>query len=146
MSMSRKSCLSFALLSVSGRKPLLRSTRNLRTIFLSSICHSSSMDFVLRGINNLCQVGLTGAQTCQGRELNNPGSFAPPSTWEELKLALLDVLMPANSIEECAIKLATFIRKRARLYPPLHSASERSCPDLSRLSNATPKVVRPGLR
>ena len=30
-----------------------------------------------------------------------------PSTWEELKLALLDILMPANSVEECAIKSAT---------------------------------------
>ena len=40
--------------------------------------------------------------------MSNPGSFAPPSTWEELKLALLDILMPSNSVEECAIKLATF--------------------------------------
>ena len=36
--------------------------------------------------------------------INNAGSFAPPSTWEELKLALLDILMPANSVEECATK------------------------------------------
>ena len=40
--------------------------------------------------------------------ITNPRSFATPSTWEELKLALLDFLMPANSVEECATKLATF--------------------------------------
>ena len=36
--------------------------------------------------------------------ITNPRSFATPSTWEELKLALLDILMPANSVEECATK------------------------------------------
>ena len=65
------------------------------------------MALVSRCINNLCQVGLTGAQTLSIESVNNPGSFAPPATWEELKLALLDILVPANSVEECAIKLAT---------------------------------------
>ena len=40
--------------------------------------------------------------------VNNLCSFAPPSTWEKLKLALLDILLPANSVEECAITLAIF--------------------------------------
>ena len=39
--------------------------------------------------------------------MSNPGSFAPPFTWEQLQLALLDLLMPSNSVEECAFKLAT---------------------------------------
>ena len=44
------------------------------------------------------------ANAVHAENTNNPGPFAPPSTWEELKLALLDILMPANSVEECAIK------------------------------------------
>jgi len=48
------------------------------------------------------------ANVVNAENINNAGSFAPPSTWEELKLALLDILMPANSVEGCAIKLATF--------------------------------------
>ena len=48
------------------------------------------------------------ANVVNAENINNAGSFAPPSTWEELKLALLDILMPANSVVECAIKLATF--------------------------------------
>ena len=48
------------------------------------------------------------ANVVNAENVNNPGSFPPPSTWEELKLAILDILMPANSVEECAIKLATF--------------------------------------
>ena len=48
------------------------------------------------------------ANVVNAENIINPGSFAPSSTWEELKLALLDFLMPANSVEECAIKLATF--------------------------------------
>ena len=47
------------------------------------------------------------ANVVNAENINNAGSFAPPSTWEELKLALLDILMPANSVEECAIKSAT---------------------------------------
>lgn len=34
--------------------------------------------------------------------------FLPGPTWEELKLAIVDILRPANSVEEYAIKLATF--------------------------------------
>ena len=48
------------------------------------------------------------ANVVNAENISNPSSFAPPSTWEELKLALLDILMPSNSVEECAIKLATF--------------------------------------
>ena len=48
------------------------------------------------------------ANVVNAENVNNPGSFAPPSTWEELKLAILDILMPANSVKGCAIKLATF--------------------------------------
>ena len=39
------------------------------------------------------------ANVVNAENINNAGSFAPPSTWEELKLALLDILMPANSVE-----------------------------------------------
>ena len=46
------------------------------------------------------------ANVVNAENINNAGSFAPPSTWEELKLALLDILMPANSVD--ATKLATF--------------------------------------
>ena len=48
------------------------------------------------------------ANVVNAENMINPGSFVPPFTWEELKLALLDILMPSNSVEECAIKLATF--------------------------------------
>ena len=48
------------------------------------------------------------ASVVNAEDVNSPGSFSPPSTWEELKLAILDILMPANSVEECAIKSATF--------------------------------------
>ena len=48
------------------------------------------------------------ANVVNAENINNVGLFAPPSTWEELKLSLLDILMPANSVEGCAIKLATF--------------------------------------
>ena len=47
------------------------------------------------------------ANVVNAENVNNPGPFAPPSTCE-LKLALLDILMPANSVEECAIERATF--------------------------------------
>ena len=76
------------------------------------------------------------ANVVNAEDVNKPGSFSPPSTWEELKLASLDILMPANSVEECAIKLATFksdkgepvsasaVRFRA-LMPQFESAVER---------------------
>ena len=65
------------------------------------------------------------ANVVNAENINNAGSFAPPSTWEELKLALLDILMPANSVEECAIKSATFQTERRdciRLRTPFPSA------------------------
>ena len=31
--------------------------------------------------------------------VNNPGPFAPPSTWEELKLAILDILQNTSARE-----------------------------------------------
>ena len=37
-----------------------------------------------------------------------PGSHPEPSNWSKLKTALLDCLMPANSVEESALRLATF--------------------------------------
>ena len=40
--------------------------------------------------------------------MSNPGSFAPSSTREELKLALFDTIRPSNLVEECAIKLGNF--------------------------------------
>ena len=36
------------------------------------------------------------------------GSFTAPSTWQEMTRALLDLLMPANSIDECARQIAIF--------------------------------------
>ena len=48
------------------------------------------------------------ANAVNADNINNARSFAPPSTWEELKLALLDILVAAKSVEECAIKLPTF--------------------------------------
>ena len=56
----------------------------------------------------LCQQVMSGrvawsTNIVNGENANNPGSFAPPSTWKGLRLALLDILMPGNSIEECAI-------------------------------------------
>ena len=36
------------------------------------------------------------------------GEFTPPETWAYLSLALLDLLMPSNSVEEWAVKLASF--------------------------------------
>ena len=86
------------------------------------------------------------ANVVNAEDINNTGSFAPPSTWEKLKLALFDIIMPANSVEEYTIKLATFKTERVRLYPPPPSVSERLHSDLSRLLNATPKAVRLELR
>ena len=48
------------------------------------------------------------ANVVNAENANNPGSFPPPSTGRELKLALLDILTPANSVEECAIKISNF--------------------------------------
>ena len=39
------------------------------------------------------------ANVINAENINNAGSFAPPSTWEELKIPLLDILMPANSAQ-----------------------------------------------
>ena len=36
------------------------------------------------------------------------GSFTPPSNWRELSNAVLDLLMPSNSVEECARLQASF--------------------------------------
>ncbi|CAN0053989.1 unnamed protein product, partial [Pylaiella littoralis] len=38
----------------------------------------------------------------------NAGSFTPPSNWKELSNAVLDLMMPSNSVEECALRLASF--------------------------------------
>eukprot|EP00903_Cladosiphon_okamuranus_P021645 g19899.t1 len=43
----------------------------------------------------------------------SPGSHKAPQNWNELKPALLDCLMPANSVEESALRLATFSMDRA---------------------------------
>ena len=40
-----------------------------------------------------------------------PGAFTPPSTWQEMTRALLDLLMPADSIETCASQIASFNQK-----------------------------------
>lgn len=37
---------------------------------------------------------------------NTVGSFSPPESWTQLSSALLDILMPSNSIEKCAPQLA----------------------------------------
>ena len=37
-----------------------------------------------------------------------PGSYPAPTNWSELKTALLDCLMPSNSVEESVLRLATF--------------------------------------
>ena len=46
------------------------------------------------------------ANVVNAENIKNAGSFAPPSTWEKLKLALFDIIMPANSVEECTIKIS----------------------------------------
>eukprot|EP00903_Cladosiphon_okamuranus_P010229 g9688.t1 len=43
----------------------------------------------------------------------SPGSHKAPQNWNEVKTALLDCLMPANSVEESALPLATFSMDRA---------------------------------
>ena len=40
-----------------------------------------------------------------------PGAFTPRSTWQEMTRALLDLLMPANSIDNCARQIASFNQK-----------------------------------
>ena len=47
------------------------------------------------------------ANVVNAENINNLGSVPPQSTWEELELAILDILMPTNRVEECAMKLAT---------------------------------------
>ena len=43
---------------------------------------------------------------------DSPGSHKAPQNWKELKTALLDCLMPANSVEESALRLSTFSMDR----------------------------------
>ena len=46
-------------------------------------------------------------------EPDTPGAFTAPATWQEMTRALLDLLMPANSIDECARQIASFSQKSA---------------------------------
>ena len=39
------------------------------------------------------------------------GALTPPSTWQEMTCALLDLLMPADSIDNCARQIASFNQK-----------------------------------
>lgn len=43
---------------------------------------------------------------------DSPGSHKAPQNWKELKTALLDCLLPANSVEESALRLSTFSMDR----------------------------------
>ena len=44
-----------------------------------------------------------------------PGSSRTPSTWQEMTRAVLDLLMPANSIDECTQQIAAFKQKGQKL-------------------------------
>lgn len=46
-------------------------------------------------------------------EPDTAGSFASPETWQDMTRALLDLLMPANSIDECARQIANFNQRGA---------------------------------
>ena len=46
--------------------------------------------------------------TTASTEPDVPGSHTPPATWQEMTRALLYLLMPANSIDECARQIAAF--------------------------------------
>ena len=78
---------------------------NLAFEHLSLICDDPCLTLYQQLMS--CRIDWS-ANVINAENFNYAGSFAPPSTWEELKLALLDVLMPANSVAECTIKLATF--------------------------------------
>ena len=78
---------------------------NLALEHLSRICDGPCLTLYQQRMSGRID---WSANVVNAENINNAGSFAPPSTWKELELALLDILMPANSVEECAIKLATF--------------------------------------
>lgn len=40
------------------------------------------------------------------------GSFTPPATWKELSDAVIDLMMPGNSVEECALRLASLKKEK----------------------------------
>ena len=50
-------------------------------------------------------------------EPDTPGSFNAPVTLQEMTPALLDLLMPGNSIDTCARQIATFNQKGAETVP-----------------------------
>ena len=79
------------------------------------------------------------ANVANAENMSNPGSFAPPSTWEELKLALLDILMPSNSVEKCAIKLATFKTEKGET---VSASALRFCALMSRFESAVERHAK----
>lgn len=46
-------------------------------------------------------------------ESDTPGSFTAPVTWQEMTRVLLDLFIPANSIDECARQIASFTQRGA---------------------------------
>lgn len=55
-----------------------------------------------------CQIDCWRAQAVSAETLEELGSSDPTGTWAKLNFAILDLLMPANSIEDCALQFATF--------------------------------------
>lgn len=73
--------------------------------FCSLICKGSTL--------SLYQQLMSGSIDWQATVVSpeapaSAGSFVPPKTWKELKVALLDCLMPANNVDESALELANF--------------------------------------
>ena len=73
--------------------------------FLSLICdgHAATMlQQLMSGCINW-QADAISTETT-----DSAGSFTPPSNWKELSNAILDMLMPSNSVENCAKQIAAF--------------------------------------
>ena len=73
--------------------------------FLSLICDDSVLTLYQQLSTGTIDWRVAGASS---EASNVVGEFAPPENWAELSSALLDLLMPSNSVEEYALKLACF--------------------------------------
>ena len=105
--MSRKSCPSLVV-GFRAKAVALQEEKiadNLAFEHLSLICDGPYLTLYQQPMSGRID---WSANVVNAENLFIAGFFAPPSTWEELKLPLFDIIMPANSVEECAIKLATF--------------------------------------
>lgn len=59
---------------------------------------------------------MSGCMNWQSTSPNADGKCAEPANWKELSNAVLVLLMPSNSVEECALRPASFKMEKRKLY------------------------------